>query len=128
MTGSRGPIVSPRKPTITRRAAFRRSAAGSAVGLGDGESVGSGLGVGEGLGLGPRLGVGAGEGDGDGEPGEADGEAVRPPHAASPTPTDPATKARSSARLEMRAGWAVHASIGTYSPPLVSQATGSPLW
>jgi hypothetical protein len=98
--GSVGPIVRPRKPTITSRAALRRSVAASLVGLGDGGSVGVGLGDGLGLGLGLRVGAG----DGDAGPGDGDGETVGPAQAARPTPTDPATKARSNARLEISVG------------------------
>ena len=83
---------------MTSRAAFRRSAAGSSVGPGEGGSLGVGLGLGDGVGLG----FGVGDGVGGAGLAVADGEIVGAAHPASPTLTDPASTARSSARREIR--------------------------
>ena len=71
--------------------------AGSLVGLGDGESGGAAVGGGDADGLG--LGVGGTDGAGLGT---GVGVTPGPAQAASPTPIEPATIARSRSRLEMR--------------------------
>ena len=97
--GSPGPIVNPRKPTISSRPILRRRAAGSLVGAG---VSGAAVGVGDGDGDGDGLGGGVGEAGGAVEL-EADGLGVAgAPQAASPAATEPAASPRRSVRREIR--------------------------